>query len=282
MNTEEWFIDGNNLPNSLPKSEFDYLLRKVREGDSEALEKLVTHNIRLVLYEVAKKYKNTDYDKKELVAAGNLGLLKALNTYDLSKEIAFPTYAVKCIDNEMLMYLRKNKKHQGVDSIDKIVCYDKNGNEMKLEDKLSSDIDVAGNYEKQETYRAIREIVNNLPDRDRKIVIMYFGFDDYPICTQVDIAEKLHISQSYASRVINKILVNIKKQLEAQKVIEVRKKRPRKKRVSSCLTENTSTSNLSIKIENTSPITRADEKKEQVNKMKKQKETVKVLKLKKI
>lgn len=282
MNTEEWFIDGNNLPNSLPKNEFDYLLRKVREGDSEALEKLVTHNIRLVLYEVAKKYKNTDYDKKELVAAGNLGLLKALNTYDLSKEIAFPTYAVKCIDNEMLMYLRKNKKHQGVDSIDKIVCYDKNGNEMKLEDKLSSDIDVAGNYEKQETYRAIREIVNNLPDRDREIVIMYFGFDDYPICTQVDIAEKLHISQSYASRVINKILANIKKQLEAQKVIEVRKKRPRKKRVSSCLTENTSTSNLSIKIENTSPITRADEKKEQVNKIKKQKETVKVLKLKKI
>lgn len=282
MNTEEWFIDGNNLPNSLPKSEFDWLLRKVREGDSEALEKLVTHNIRLVLYEVAKKYKNTDYDKKELVAAGNLGLLKALNTYDLSKEIAFPTYAVKCIDNEMLMYLRKNKKHQGVDSIDKIVCYDKNGNEMKLEDKLSSDIDVAGEYEKQETYRAIREIVNNLPDRDREIVIMYFGFDSCPICTQVDIAEKLHISQSYTSRVINKILVNIKKQLEAQKVIEVRKKRPRKKRVSSCLTQNTSVSNLSIKKENTFPITRTDEKKEQVNKMKKQKETVKVLKLKKI
>ena len=153
---------------------------------------------------------------------------------------------------------------------------------MKLEDKLSSDIDVAGDYEKQETYRAIREIVNNLPDRDREIVIMYFGFDDYPICTQVDIAEKLHISQSYTSRVINKILVNIKKQLEAQKVIEVRRKRPRKKRVSSCLTQNTSVSNLSIKIENTSPITRTDEKKEQVNKMKKQKETVKVLKLKKI
>ena len=91
-----------------------------------------------------------------------------------------------------------------VDSIDKIVSYDKNGNEMKLEDKLNSDIDIAEDYEKKETYRLIREIVNNLPDRDREIIIMYFGFDGDNICTQNDIAEKFNISQSYASRVIKK------------------------------------------------------------------------------
>lgn len=148
MDKEEWFIENSSLPNSLSKKKFEYLLNKTREGDRGSLEKLVLHNIRLVLFEVAKKYKNTDYDKKELVAVGNIDLLKALNTYDLS-----------------------------------------------------------------------REIVNNLPDRDREIIIMYFGFDGDNICTQNDIAEKFNISQSYASRVINKILVNIKSELERQNII---------------------------------------------------------------
>ena len=265
MDKEEWFIESSSLPNSLSKKEFEYLLNKAREGDRGALEKLVLHNIRLVLFEVAKKYKNTDYDKKELVAVGNIGLLKALNTYDLSREIAFPTYAIKCIDNEMLIYLKKTKKHQMVDSIDKIVSYDKNGNEMKLEDKLNSDIDIAGDYEKKETYRLIREIVNNLPDRDREIIIMYFGFDDDNICTQNDIAEKFNISQSYASRVINKILVNIKSELEMQNIIETRKKRTRNKRTSPCLKENISYT-----------ISANEERAKESNKQ------VKVLKLKKI
>lgn len=265
MDKEEWFIESSSLPNPLSKNEFEYLLNKTKEGDRGSLEKLVLHNIRLVLFEVAKKYKNTDYDKKELVAVGNIGLLKALNTYDLSREIAFPTYAIKCIDNEMLIYLKKIKKHQMVDSIDKIVSYDKNGNEMELEDKLNSDIDIAGDYEKKETYRLIREIVNNLPDRDREIIIMYFGFDGDNICTQNDIAEKFNISQSYASRVINKILVNIKSELERQNIIETRKKRTRKKRTSPYLKENISHT-ISVNEE------RAKESKKQV----------KVLKLKKI
>ena len=136
---------------------------------------------------------------------------------------------------------------------------------MKLEDKLNSDIDIAGDYEKKETYRLIREIVNNLPDRDREIIIMYFGFDGDNICTQNDIAEKFNISQSYASRVINKILGNIKSELEMQNIIETRKKRTRNKRTSPCLKENISHT-----------ISANEERAKESNKQ------VKVLKLKKI
>lgn len=229
MNTEEWFIDGSKLPSSLPRYEFNKLFKEAKAGSKEAVEKIVTHNIRLVLYEVSKKFKNTGYDHKDLVSIGNIGLLKALNSYDLTKEIAFPTYAVRCIDNEIAMYIRNNKKHQAVESLDKAVFINSDGSEITLEEQLSDDVDITENYDKLETYRAIRRAVDNLSGRDKEIVFLYFGFGDDAVLTQRQIATKLQLSQSYVSRVIKKIVKDIGKKLESEKYIELHK-RPNKRK----------------------------------------------------
>ena len=136
MNTDELFIEGHKLPQPLSKEEVYKLIQEANEGSKEARDKLVTHNIRFVLYEVTNKFQKVDYDKKDLVSIGNLGLIKAINTYDLSKGFEFATYATRCIDNEILMFLRKLKKEQAVDSIDRVIFQDKDGSEMKLGDKL--------------------------------------------------------------------------------------------------------------------------------------------------
>ena len=229
MNTEEWFIDGSKLPGSLPRYEFNKLFKEAKAGSKEAVEKIVKHNIRLVLYEVSKKFKNTGYDHKDLVSIGNIGLLKALNSYDLTKEIAFPTYAVRCIDNEIAMYIRNNKKHQAVESLDKAVFINSDGSEITLEEQLSDDVDITENYDKLETYRAIRRAVDNLSGRDKEIVFLYFGFDDDAVLTQRQIATKLQLSQSYVSRVIKKIVKDIGKKLESEKYIELHE-RPNKRK----------------------------------------------------
>ena len=106
MNTDELFIDSHKLPQSLPKEEVYKLIKEANKGAKEARDKLVTHNIRLVLYEVTNKFQNVDYDKKDLVSIGNIGLLKAINTYDLSKGFEFATYAIKCINNEIVTFLK--------------------------------------------------------------------------------------------------------------------------------------------------------------------------------
>lgn len=221
MNINEPFLDAHNLPQPLSKEEMYRLVNEFNEGSMEARDKLITHNIRLVIYEVANKFKSVDYDKKDLVSIGNIGLLKAINTYDLKKGIEFATYATKCIDNEILMFLRKLKKDKNVDSLDRVIFQDKDGSELKLGDMVSDDNELVEDNEQLETYRILREIVKQLPERDKEIIMLYFGFYNGKKYTQKEIANKFNISQSYISRLTTKILKKIRRQMEEKAVIEL-------------------------------------------------------------
>lgn len=222
MNTDELFI--GKLPQPLTKEELNNLIIKVSEGSHEARNKLIVYNIRLVLYEVIHRFEKVDYDKRELVSIGIMGLIKAINTYDISKNIKFSTYATRCIDNEILMFLRKLKKEQKVESIDRIVFYGKDSSELKLEDKLCDDSDLVEDYERNEIHNIIRELVKELPYRDREIVMLYFGFYNNRIYNQEEIADRLNISRSYVSRLIKENVIKMRKQLEDIGVIELHEK----------------------------------------------------------
>lgn len=221
MNNYELFIDGYRLPQPLIKDELDKLIKEACSGSKEARDKLIIHNIRLVLHEVTNRFRNIDYDKKDLVSIGSIGLVKAVNTYDITKEVKFATYAVRCIDNEILMFLRKVKHDKNIDSIDKVLFYGKDGSELKLEDILSDDSDLVIDHENSETYKIIRQLINQLPDRDKEIIMLHFGFYNDRIYTQKEIADKFHISQSYVSRVITKIVNKLGKQLESVRFTEL-------------------------------------------------------------
>ena len=220
MNTDGIFIDIDKLPQLLSKSQLNQLLDRVKLGDEEAIKMVAEHNIRLVLHEVNNRFKSVEYDKKDLVSIGNVGLMKAITTFDKSKKVEFSTYAIKCIDNEILVFLRKLKKDQKADSLDKIITCDKEGNEVKIEDTISDETDIAENYEKIITYKIIREVVQELPDRDREIIGLYFGFYNNEIHTQKEIADMMSISQSNISKSITKIVKKIGIQLKNLGVIE--------------------------------------------------------------
>ena len=224
MNTEELFIN-SKLPKPLPEEELQNLIKEAKNGSKEARDKWIIHNIKLVMYELTTKFQNVDYDKKELVSIGILGLIKAIDTYDLSKGVKFSSYATRCIDNEILMFLRKLKKSNNVDSLDKVVFHDKNGHNFKLEDYLSDDRDWLEEKETLilniEIYKLIRESIKNLPDRNREIIMLYFGFYNDQIYTQEQIAAKMNISRPHVSRLITRIVKQIGKTLESKGLIEL-------------------------------------------------------------
>lgn len=218
MNFDKLFIDGYDLPQPLPKEE---LYDLIKDGSKDARDKIAIHNIRLVFHEVISKFKNVNYDKQDLISIGNLGLAKAINTYDLSKGYEFTTYAAKCIDNEILMFLRKLKRKQDVDSLDIPVYQDKEGSELKLGDILSDDRDLVEDYENTEIHEIIREVIKELPNRNREIVMLYFGFYDDRRYSQYEIADKFGISQVQVSRIITKIVKKIGEFLESEGLIEL-------------------------------------------------------------
>ena len=229
MGYNDIFIEGYKIPKKLPKEEMYYLLDKVSQGDTDARQKLIEHNIRLVIYEVNGRFNTLEYDKSELVSIGILGLVKAVDTYDASKKIEFSTYAARCIDNEILMFIRKLKKEKTIDSLDRPIGGEGSDKKIKLEDTISSDVDIETSYEDEEDYAEVRRIVYSLPEREREIIMLSFGFYDGRVYKQREIADKLNISRSYASRLIAKIVKDIKKQLEEVGIVEpdliVRKRR---------------------------------------------------------
>lgn len=229
MGYNDIFIEGYKIPKKLPKEEMYDLLSKVSQGDTDARQKLIEHNIRLVIYEVNGRFNTLEYDKSELVSIGILGLVKAVDTYDASKKIEFSTYAARCIDNEILMFIRRLKKEKCVDSLDRPIGGEGSDKKIKLEDTISSDVDIETSYEDEEDYAEVRRIVYSLPEREREIIMLSFGFYDGRVYKQREIADKLNISRSYASRLIAKIVKDIKKQLEEVGIVEpdliVRKRR---------------------------------------------------------
>ena len=129
------YFDEHKLPKPLAKDETFKLIKEANEGSQESRDKLITHNIRLVLYEINNRFRNIDYDKNDLASVGIIGLIKAISTFDITKEVAFSTYAMRVVDNEILMFLRKNKKYRKVDSLDSAFYIGNDGKELKLEDK---------------------------------------------------------------------------------------------------------------------------------------------------
>lgn len=217
MNINELFIEVDKLPKPLSKKD---IFKLFEERSIESKEKIIKHNIRLVISQVMTKFGNVEYDKRDLVSIGNIGLIKAVNTFDTSKNIEFATYATKCINNEILMFLRKIKKESIVDSIHKPIVIDPSGNELKIEDIISDNTNLTEEYVTNETYNIIKEIIYSLNEKERNIIIMYFGFFDTKRHNQKEIAQILNISQSYISRIIKRTLIKIKTKLIELDVIE--------------------------------------------------------------
>ncbi len=231
MNLEEIFININSLPKELSSEETKELIKQYNNGCLDAKESLIIHNIRLVLYEVYNKFSTVKYDKKELVSIGNIGLIKAINTYDLSKKIHFSTYAAKCIDNEIYMFLRKIKKHQIEESLDKTI-YNERENEIKLKDTIADNSDFVNNMiEKEEKlilYKKIREEIEKLPNLNKKICEAYYGFSNDKMYTQEELANIFHISRSYVSTILIRSRKVIQAALEREGFIQVEDKESKK------------------------------------------------------
>ena len=198
------------LPEPLSREEEDYYVELKDKGDINAKDKLIEHNLRLVVF-LAKKYENTGVDLEDLVSIGSIGLIKAINTFSSNKNIKLATYASRCIDNEILMYLRKNKKIKSEVSIDQALSLDSDGNELHLEDIIGTPKDeITKTLEKEDDRELmIREILSLKP-RDREIMILRYGLLGSEEFTQKEVAEKLGISQSYISRIEKKVIRRLK------------------------------------------------------------------------
>ena len=206
-----FFIGSNDsLPEPLSAEMEDFYIDLKDDGDEHAKDVLIEHNLRLVVF-LAKKYENTGVDLEDLVSIGTIGLIKGINTFSKDKKIKLATYASRCIDNEILMYLRKNKRIRTEVSFDASLSYDSEGNELHLEDVLGTESDIVTRGIEEENDRKVmlNEILHLSP-RDRDIMILRYGLLGCDELTQKEVAEKLGISQSYISRIEKKIIKRLK------------------------------------------------------------------------
>ena len=206
-----YFVGSSDkLPEPLKKNEeTEYILRNM-DGDIEAKNKLIEHNLRLVVF-LSKKYENTGVDLEDLVSIGTIGLIKGISTYKLDKNIKLATYASRCIDNEILMFLRKNKRRKTEISFEDSLSYDGEGNELHLEDILGTDPDVVTKVIEEETEKSLlHNEITKLNKRDKLIMTLRYGLFNNEEMTQKEVAEYLGISQSYISRIEKKIIRKIK------------------------------------------------------------------------
>ena len=198
------------LPEPLSKEEEEFYLTLATDGDIYARDKLIEHNLRLVVF-LAKKYENTRVDLEDLVSIGTIGLIKGIKTFQMGKNIKLATYASRCIDNEILMYLRKNKKVRTEISFDESLSFDADGNELHLEDILGTDPDiVTQNIEKETERNLVMDEINKLESRDKEIIVLRYGLMGNKEMTQKDVADLLGISQSYISRIEKKVIKRLK------------------------------------------------------------------------
>ena len=186
------------------------------QDDPKGREKLIVHNLRLVVY-IAKKFESTGICVDDLVSIGTIGLIKAVNTFSPEKNIKLATYASRCIENEILMFLRKSSQHRNDISIDEPLNIDWDGNELLLSDILGTDEDTVNSSIEDDAEKAVlRETVASLPQRERIIMEMRFGMKTGKEMTQKEVADVIGISQSYISRLEKKIIKKLKKELDRQ------------------------------------------------------------------
>ena len=203
------------LPPPLSKEEEERLVLLREKGNIDARNKLIEHNLRLVVF-LSKKYDGSGYDLEDLVSIGTIGLIKGVNTYKLDKNIKLATYVSRCIDNEILMFLRKNKRRKIEVSFEDSINFDSEGNELHLEDVLGTENDlVEKEYQGKVDKRILLEEIKKLNDRDREIIILRYGLMNSEEYTQKEVADKLGISQSYISRIEKKVIRKLTNLLKA-------------------------------------------------------------------
>ena len=210
-----FYINGSDtLPPPLSKTEEEKVFVRLEQNDHAARDELIVHNLRLVVY-IAKKFESTGIGVEDLVSIGTIGLIKAVNTFCPSKKIKLATYASRCIENEILMFLRKSSQYRNDLSIDEPLNVDYDGNELLLSDILGTDDDIViKNIENEAERDMLRKAVSELGSRERQIMEMRFGLIDGKEKTQKELAELNGISQSYISRLEKKIIQKLRCRLE--------------------------------------------------------------------
>lgn len=208
------YICGNEaLPNPLESEEEKILIDEMNNGNESAKVRLVEHNLRLVVY-IAKKFESTGLDLEDLISIGAIGLIKAVQTYKFDKNIKLATYASRCIENEILMQLRKISRTKAEVSIDEPLNFDSDGNELLLSDVLYTEEDsVSKNLDLSVEKQLLWEAIRRLNEREQEIMILRFGLAGKEEKTQKEVADMMGISQSYISRIEKKILERLKKDL---------------------------------------------------------------------
>ncbi len=212
-----YYIGGSDiLPPPLKGEAEQEALRGLEQGDENAKQKLVEHNLRLVVY-IARRFENTGINLEDLISIGTIGLIKAISTYRLDKKIKLATYASRCIENEILMYIRKTANQKTEVSLDEPINMDCDGNELLLSDILGTDEDmIMRPLEDDADLCILRQALSELPEREREIVFMRFGLGGRKELTQKEVAQKMGISQSYISRLEKRILLRLKKEFLRQ------------------------------------------------------------------
>lgn len=208
-----YYINGSEtLPPPLTQEEEDKMIKNI--NTAYARDVLIEHNLRLVAY-IAKRFENTGANIEELISIGTVGLMKAVSTFNSDKNIKLATYASRCIENEILMFIRKNSSQKKEISIDEPLSVDWDGNELLLSDILGSESDVVSkSMEEDEEKKIVREAVGRLSDRERIIIELRYGLLSGRELTQKEVADMLGISQSYISRLEKKIMQRLRKKIE--------------------------------------------------------------------
>ncbi len=213
--TKVYYINGpDTLPAPLTREEEEDVFRRLLEGDETCKQELIVHNLRLVVY-IARKFESSGVGVEDLISIGTIGLIKAVNTFCPTRGIKLATYASRCIENEILMHMRKCNNHKNEVSIDEPLNIDWDGNELLLSDILGTDVDSINRPIEQAIERnLLLETVERLGERERKIMQLRFGLLDGEERTQKEVAEIIGISQSYISRLEKRIVKRLKKELE--------------------------------------------------------------------
>lgn len=210
-----WYINGpQTLPPPLTEEEEQLVFEGLINNDKSARDKMIVHNLRLVIY-IAKRFESSAVSVEDLTSIGSLGLIKAVNSFKPARNIKFATYASRCVENEILMFLRKQSNKNIDISIDDALSVDSDGNELNLIDVLYTDeYEVSRNIENESDKKMLWQSIYSLPERERNIILMRFGLNGIPEKTQKEVADEIGISQSYISRLEKRIFKKLKKEME--------------------------------------------------------------------
>ena len=212
-----FYIGGSDvLPAPLKGQEEQEALMALEQGDESAKQLLIEHNLRLVVF-IARRFENTGVNLEDLISIGTIGLIKAVGTYRRDKNIKLATYSSRCIENEILMHIRKISGQKVEISLDEPINMDYDGNELLLSDILGTDEDIVSSaLEDDVDLCLLRQALRELPQREREIVLMRYGLEGYKELTQKEVAQKMGISQSYISRLEKRIMQRLKKEILRQ------------------------------------------------------------------